>query len=120
MDNKIQLSLDDAIRSIVKEELNLVLRKIEDLFQKSGQSEDYSKPLNFEEALEYLGCSKSYLYKQTSTNRIPHSKKSKRIYFDKKTLSKWLLSDKVKTLSEIQKEASSYLSTGKKGGRYGK
>ena len=116
MDNKIQLSLDDAIRHIVKEELNLFWSKFEKLFENLGKKEEYSKPLNFEEALNYLNCSKSYLYKMTSTNRAPHSKRGKRIYFDKTELDIWLLSNKIKTVTEIEDEAENYLASVKKGG----
>jgi len=48
--------------------------------------------LTLEEACEYTGISRSYMYKLTSAGKIPHSKpRRKAIYFDKKQLNSWLL-----------------------------
>jgi excisionase family DNA binding protein len=48
--------------------------------------------LTLEEACEYTGISRSYMYKLTSAGKIPHSKpRRKSIYFDKKQLNSWLL-----------------------------
>ena len=50
------------------------------------------KVLTLEEACDYTGISRSYLYKLTSTGAIPYSKPSgKLIYFDIDLLNKWLL-----------------------------
>jgi len=47
--------------------------------------------LNMEEAARYLNVSKSYLYKLTSTNKIPHySPGRKLIYFKKEELELWI------------------------------
>ena len=105
------ISLDDVIRNIVKEENSLLLNKIEAVLKNLENGNDYSKPLNFDETLEYLSCSKSYLYKLTSNNIVPHSKRGKRLYFDKKSLDNWLISKKVKSVSEIHEEAETYLNS---------
>jgi excisionase family DNA binding protein len=48
--------------------------------------------LTLEEACEYTGISRSYMYKLTSAGKIPHSKpRRKSIYFEKKQLNSWLL-----------------------------
>ena len=103
------LSLDDVIRNIVKEENSLLLTKIVAVFENLENNNDFQKPLNFEETLKYLSCSRSYLYKLTSNNIVPHSKRGKRLYFDKKSLDSWLLSSKVKSVSEIREEAETFL-----------
>ncbi len=47
--------------------------------------------LNFEEAVEYTGMKASYLYKLTSTGRIPHYKPyGKMIYFKREELEEFL------------------------------
>jgi len=47
--------------------------------------------LNFEEAVEYTGMKASYLYKLTSTGRIPHYKPyGKMIYFRREELEEFL------------------------------
>lgn len=106
-----KVSLDDAIRAIVKEENSLLFQKLEAVLLNTESGEHNQKPLNFIETTDYLSCSKSYLYKLTSTNKIPHSKRGKKLYFDKKVLDQWLLKNKVKTVSEIQEEADAYLNS---------
>ena len=47
--------------------------------------------LTIEETAQYLGISKSYLYKLTSRGAIPHYKPfGKMVYFNRKELVKWL------------------------------
>lgn len=48
--------------------------------------------LTLEEACRYIGISRSYMYKLTSTEKIPHFKpRGKLIYFERETLNSWLL-----------------------------
>ncbi|GAB4042073.1 helix-turn-helix domain-containing protein [Spirosoma jeollabukense] len=82
------------------------LARIERLL--AGQKET----LTLEEASTYSGISKSYLYKLTSSNSIPHYKpEGKTIYFDRDELNAWLKRNRVKTTDEIEREASAYVST---------
>lgn len=47
--------------------------------------------LTIEGTAQYLGISKSYLYKLTSRGAIPHYKPfGKMVYFNRKELVKWL------------------------------
>jgi excisionase family DNA binding protein len=74
------------------------------------------KVLTFEEAAEYMGMSKSCLYKMTSQKIVPHYKPNgKMIFFDREELETYLLSVRVKTQTEIEEEASTYVVTGKHG-----
>ena len=51
--------------------------------------------LTFDEASDYTGISRSYLYKLTASKKIPHSKPNgKMVFFDKKKLVDWLLQHK--------------------------
>ncbi len=66
--------------------------------------------LQLDDAASYIGFSKSYLYKLTSSNAIPHYKpQGKQIYFDKNELDQWLLRNRVKTVDEVEKEATDHL-----------
>ncbi|CAM4279604.1 helix-turn-helix domain-containing protein [Gillisia limnaea] len=48
--------------------------------------------LTLEEACLYTGISRSYMYKLTSTEKIPHFKpRGKFIYFEREKLNSWLL-----------------------------
>ena len=69
------------------------------------------KVLTFDEVVTYTGFKPSYLYKLTSSFSIPHSKPGGgKLFFDKEELDSWLLANKIKTQSEIDREASNFLS----------
>lgn len=62
--------------------------------------------LTFDEACDYTGISRSYLYKLTSSGKIPHSKPNgKMLFFEKKKLVDWLLQNKRKGRYELEAEA---------------
>ncbi|WP_047417446.1 helix-turn-helix domain-containing protein [Cellulophaga sp. Hel_I_12] len=65
------------------------LDRLEKLF--IGQKEI----LTFDEACDYTGISRSYLYKLTAKGKIPHSKPNgKLLFFEKTKLVEWLLQNK--------------------------
>ena len=71
--------------------------------------------LTSDEAAKYMGISKSYLYKLTMRQQIPHYKPmGKMCYFNRAELEKWLQSNRVATKSEIAQQANAYCM--KKGG----
>ena len=73
------------------------------------------KVLTFDEACDYTGISRSYMYKLTGSNSIPHSKPNgKVIFFEKVKLDQWLLQNGRKSNQNIEKEASSYISKNKR------
>lgn len=80
----------------------------------AGQKET----LTLEEASVYSVISKSYIYKLTSAGAIPHYKpEGKTIYFDRAELDSWLKRNRVKTVQEIEQEATTFvLAKGQKGG----
>ncbi|WP_435135953.1 helix-turn-helix transcriptional regulator [Formosa sp. A9] len=62
--------------------------------------------LTFDEACDYTGISRSYLYKLTSSGNIPHSKPNgKMLFFEKKKLVDWLLQNRRKSRHELEAEA---------------
>ena len=64
--------------------------------------------LSFEEASRFLNLSKSYLYKLTSGNLIPHYKpQGKMLYFEKTELEAWLRQNPIRTQAEA--EAQKYV-----------
>ena len=65
--------------------------------------------LTLQEACIYTGISKTYMYRLTSTRQIPFSKSRKFIYFDRARLDEWLLDNPLKTKSEIEDKALSYI-----------
>lgn len=72
--------------------------------------------LTSDEAAKYMGVSKSYIYKLTMRQAIPHYKPmGKMCYFKRAELENWLQSNRVATTAEISQQAQSY--SMKKGGR---
>ena len=66
--------------------------------------------LTLEEACDYTGISRSYLYKLTSAGIIPHSKPNgKMIFFDINRLNEWLLRTDRKSKCEIEDMALDYV-----------
>ena len=73
--------------------------------------------LTLEDAILLTGMSKSYLYKLTCKQEIPHYKPNgNQIYFDRKELEDWMKRNRVATKEEIEQSATNYLVTGKIGG----
>ena len=65
--------------------------------------------LTSDEAAKYMGVSKSYLYKLTMKQQIPHFKPmGKMCYFNRLELEQWLQSNRVSTASEIKQQAQSF------------
>lgn len=68
--------------------------------------------LSFEEASRFLNLSKSYLYKLTSGNLIPHYKpQGKMLYFEKTELEAWLRQNPIRTQAQTEAEAQKYMLT---------
>ncbi|KXB46041.1 DNA binding domain, excisionase family [Bacteroidales bacterium KA00344] len=69
--------------------------------------------LTSDEAARYMGISKSYLYKLTMRQQIPHFKPmGKMCYFNRQELEAWLQSNRVSTDIEITDRAIDYCQKG--------
>ena len=74
------------------------------------------KVLTFDEVCRFTGLAKSYLYKLTSTGKIPHVKpRGKVIYFEREAIENWLLQNPVKTAQESEAEALQYVTMNERG-----
>ena len=63
--------------------------------------------LTSDEAARYMGISKSYLYKLTMRQQIPHYKPmGKMCYFNRAELENWLQNNRVATDEEIKERAT--------------
>lgn len=68
--------------------------------------------LNLEEACNFTGMSKSFIYKMTSLNAIPHYKPTgKVLYFEKKELESWMRTRKGKSQEELISAAHRYMNS---------
>ena len=61
--------------------------------------------LTFEETCDFMGISRSYLYKLTSAVEIPHSKPNgKLLFFEKRKIVDWLLRNGREPKQEVESE----------------
>lgn len=69
--------------------------------------------MSIEDAMLYLNLAKATLYRMTAQNELPFIKKSRKIYFNRTDLEKWLLEGRQKTRAEIQADASEFIQSQK-------
>lgn len=61
------------------------------------------------EAAQYMGISKSYLYKLTMRGLVPYYKPmGKKVYFNRAELEEWLQQNRCSTAAEISDRANRY------------
>ena len=100
------------------DELKETLRQqVDRLSRIEGLLLSTKRVLNMDEVSTLTGLSKSHLYKLTCYQKIPHFKQGKHNYFERSSIENWLLSNPVKTFDEIEKEAATAVTLGRKGGR---
>jgi len=91
-----------------------------DVFEQSINLNSYNmnkEVLTFSEAAEYTGLSKSYLYKLTSTQKIPHYKPmGKCVFFNRIELEAFLQQNRVETSDAISAKAANYCTQNTMGG----
>jgi predicted DNA-binding transcriptional regulator AlpA len=61
--------------------------------------------LNLQDASAFVGLKPSWIYQLTSLRRIPYFKRGRKLFFSKFELAQWLLENRVKTVSELDREA---------------
>jgi len=96
-----------------------ILHRLKELDKKLDELLENGKGvLTLPEAADYLGISKSYLYKLTSKNAIFFSRpQGKKIWFQRELLDKWALQNSNKTNDDLNQSADNYLIKNRKGGR---
>lgn len=65
--------------------------------------------LTLDEAAQYTGMKKSYLYKLTASKAIPHYKPNgKNCFFRRTELEEWLTANPVATVADLNGRAQAY------------
>lgn len=64
--------------------------------------------LTIQECALLTGLSVSTLYTKTCNKEIPHFKRGKYTYFDKKTIERWLRANPVESDGEVETAAATY------------
>ncbi|MEZ4801513.1 MAG: helix-turn-helix domain-containing protein [Gelidibacter sp.] len=84
------------------------LKEIKELLIK--QSIQQKEILTIEEASEFLGLSKSRLYKMTSNKEIPHYKPGGKItYLNRQELEQWILNSRISSISDFDSDMDNYV-----------
>lgn len=69
--------------------------------------------LTFDEACTYTGLSKSAMYKHTMNATVPcYRPTGKLVYFNRRELTNWLLSNRCSTQAELEDKAQHYCRKG--------
>jgi len=108
MDTKLfnfltEQQVESILRQILREELDSIFGK-NSILNKPKKLENQVVDLSgLLAARPFLG-NRSTLYKKIAQGLIPHSKQGKKLFFDLKEIDKWLLENKVKSISELRKE----------------
>ena len=98
---------DSEIKELIKSVNDLIK-----LIKEDRKQDDRNQVLTLEEGCQYLGYTKSYVYKLTSAGILPYSKPNgKSIFFERKKLEEWMLSNAKTSYAEKQIEAATYLLT---------
>lgn len=82
----------------------------------SEVGQNQSDLLTVNQTAQFLNLSVATIYSKVSRGELSNMKRGKRLYFSKTELLKYLEGGRRKSNSEIEAEASSFLSNQKKGG----
>jgi len=97
---------------LINERLERIENLLKNIYNKRGDLDGCfsgSIVMNTKSVATYLDLSVSCIYKLTCTREIPHSKRGKRLYFDKNEIDKWVMENKCFTKKDIDDLASDYL-----------
>jgi excisionase family DNA binding protein len=84
------------------------LKEIKELLKK--QIVQQKEILTIEEAVDFLGLSKSRLYKMTSNKEIPHYKPGGKVTYLKRTdLEEWVFSNRIGSVEELYNDSYKHL-----------
>ncbi len=89
------------------------LKEIKELLRR--QAIQQKEILTIDEAAEFLGLSKSRLYKMTSNKEIPYYKPGGKVtYLNRQDLEQWILNSRISSTSDVDFEMETYVSGNRK------
>lgn len=108
----VYIAEKEELQTLIKESIH---EEIE-TFLKGLNQKTIPERMGFAETAQYLGVSKSAMYKFTMDRKIPFNKFGRRIFFYTKDLDNWLKNNapRYKSREEIASEAAQYLSNAAK------
>ena len=113
IENWVKALVTDEVKKMIAEQKENVNRDmLRDLIcEEVRKALDNKKDLmKIDEASEFLGLSKSYLYKKTMTGEIPfYRPMGKVMYFEKSALVDWIRSHPARTNQDLSAAANQYV-----------
>lgn len=103
MKTEMVLVSKEELQTLIAEIVSTCLQEQPD----STNGESGTTVLDIDAFCQYTGLSKQTVYRKTRTGEVPHSKRGKRLYFDKNEVDEWLLANKISTKT-IAEQAASY------------
>lgn len=105
----------EQLKSLIQNALRNVMKDT----PKADALPETEKPLNVQQAADFLGIAVPTLYGYTQREEIPFCKRGKRLYFSKDELLQWVKQGRRKTKTEaaayIAGETDQYLAKKRKG-----
>ena len=92
----------------MSEDIRQRLERIEKMLLVSSMS-----VLDIEGASLLTGLSVGRIHHLTAERQIPHYKKSRKLYFKKDELERWMLDQKIPSAADIDQQATTYVATNK-------
>ena len=86
--------LEFIVRKAFKEEFEEAKNKLID---------ECLRPMDVEDASQFLRCSKSHIYKLIHRKEIPYFKRGKTIYFRRRELMEWAFGNRIEAGEEREK-----------------
>ena len=115
--NVVNTLIDNIMEEITKE----FLTKMEDrILEELAEIKRYTllgakNVLTMEDVALLTGVTTGYIYKLTCGRKIPFYKPNgKMLYFDRKEIEAWMRQNRVATNDELESQAITYLTTGRK------
>ncbi|WP_158009615.1 helix-turn-helix domain-containing protein [Tenacibaculum todarodis] len=84
------------------------------LLEKAETTTGGETPIKVDEVSKLIGYKKQTIYKYCRINKIPHHRKSNRLFFFKSEITDWVKLGKQKTITEIEADTDAFLSNRKK------
>lgn len=103
MSNELIITSKEELQALIIDAIGAGLERHQDL----SPSEPLPVVLDIDAFCAYTGLSKQTVYRKTRKGEVPHSKRGKRLYFDKKEVDEWLLANKISTKT-INEQAEAY------------
>lgn len=86
-------------------------------FTPESQAKAPGKIMTIDDVADYAGIAKSTIYKLTSSGEMPHSKRGRRLYFDRDQIDTWLMGQPAHTKSDTETSVNEFLANvGKRAG----